>query len=126
MALRHQNGYKHTVKPQNITTFSAGAIVLKVNLPYIKGSLSPASDVNRAAGAGKTQGGDVATPKSGSQVALSSTARHLAQLSDADQDINIVRVNEIRNALADGTLKINPERIADSLIASARELLTKK
>ena len=99
---------------------------MKVNLPFIKGSLSPTSDVSRTTGAGKGPTSDAATSGSGSPVALSTTARHLAQLSSSDQDINIVRVTEIRNALANGTLKINPERIADSLIASAHELITKK
>lgn len=99
---------------------------MKVNLPFVKGSLHPTTDATRAASAGKAQAGDTSTPSAGTPVELSSTARHLAQLSNADGDINIVRVDEIRDALAKGTLKINPERIADSLIASAHELVTKK
>jgi negative regulator of flagellin synthesis FlgM len=56
-------------------------------------------------------------------VDLSSTARHLANLQNSDNDINVVRVNEIRDALASGQLKIDPSRIADGLIASVRDLL---
>lgn len=99
---------------------------MKVNLPFIKGSLSHTTDATRAAGATKTQAADTTASKAGSSVALSSTALHLAQLSKPDNDFNVVRVNEIRTALAEGTLKINPERIADSLIASAQELVSKK
>lgn len=98
---------------------------MKVNLPFAKGSLQTTTDATRAAqGARKTQPGNTASAGPGTPVELSNTARHLAQLSSADGDINLVRVNEIRNALAQGTLKINPERIADGLIASAQELVT--
>lgn len=101
---------------------------MKVNLPYVKGSLPQTSDATRASnsGGGKSQPAGAIMSSSGTPVALSTTARHLAQLSSADGDINIVRVNEIRDALAQGTLKIDPERIADGLIASAQELITSK
>ncbi len=56
-------------------------------------------------------------------VSLSATGRTLAQLESSAGDINTVRVSEIRDALAAGTLKINPEAIADGLLDSARELL---
>ncbi|PLC52214.1 flagellar biosynthesis anti-sigma factor FlgM [Pollutimonas nitritireducens] len=56
-------------------------------------------------------------------VDLSSTARHLSNLQNSDGDINVARVNEIRDALASGQLKIDPSRIADGLIASVRDLL---
>lgn len=62
----------------------------------------------------------------GTAVELSSTARHLALIASVDTEIDVARVDEIRNALAQGTLKINPERIADGLIASAQELVSKK
>ena len=104
----------------------AGALVLKINPSFAKGSLQPAADSARSGrSAGKAQTADVASGRSGTPVALSSTARHLSQLSHSDGDINLVRVNEIRNALEQGTLKINPERIADGLISSAQELVTK-
>lgn len=98
---------------------------MKVNLPFVKGSLQHTTDAPRAnRGASNAQATSTAASRSGTPVELSSTARHLAQLSSADGDINLVRVNEIRDALAQGTLKINPERIADGLIASAQELVS--
>ena len=56
-------------------------------------------------------------------VDLSATARQLQQLQSSDNDINIERVQEIKDAIAAGKLKVDTNRIADSLIASARELL---
>lgn len=98
---------------------------MKVNLPSVKDPLSHVADATRATRAEKTITG-ISASASGSPVALSAAARNLAQLENADNDVNIVRVNEIRDALAAGTLKISPERIADGLIASAQELLAKK
>ncbi len=72
---------------------------------------------------GATRAG-LPTPSSGKgAVDLSSTARHLSNLQNSDGDINVARVNEIRDALASGQLKIDPSRIADGLIASVRDLL---
>ncbi|NGM87556.1 flagellar biosynthesis anti-sigma factor FlgM [Parapusillimonas sp. SGNA-6] len=58
-----------------------------------------------------------------SSVDLSPAARHLASLQSSDNDINVARVQEIRDALASGQLKIDPSRIADGLLASVRDLL---
>lgn len=47
---------------------------------------------------------------------------------DADEgrteDIGLERIAEIRQAISDGRLQLCPERIADGLIDSVRELLT--
>ena len=56
-------------------------------------------------------------------VDLSAAARHLSSLESSDNDINVERVNQIRDAIASGQLKIDPSRIADGLIASVRDLL---
>ncbi|MCQ9615981.1 flagellar biosynthesis anti-sigma factor FlgM [Paenalcaligenes niemegkensis] len=65
-----------------------------------------------------TAGGEKAA-----NVDLSSTARQLQQLQSSENDINIEHVQAIKDAIAAGKLKIDTSRIADSLIASARELL---
>jgi len=44
-------------------------------------------------------------------------------IHDASNDIDMAKVQAIREALANGTLKINPDRIASGLIQSAAELL---
>ena len=57
------------------------------------------------------------------KVDLSAAARHLSNLQGSDNDINVARVQEIRDAIASGQLKIDPSRIADGLLASVRDLL---
>ncbi|MCK2184946.1 flagellar biosynthesis anti-sigma factor FlgM [Halomonas getboli] len=52
------------------------------------------------------------------------TTTHLRQgATDASQDIDTARVDELRAAIRDGQLEIKPERIADGLIASVQDLL---
>ncbi|AOB27063.1 MULTISPECIES: flagellar biosynthesis anti-sigma factor FlgM [Bordetella] len=68
--------------------------------------------------------GNGAQAGSGSaQVALSPASRQLLALQEGGSDIDVERVAAIRAAIASGQLRIDPARIADSLIASARELL---
>jgi len=57
------------------------------------------------------------------QVALSSMSRRLLELQNGESDIDLERVAALREAIAAGKLPIDPDRIADGLIASARELL---
>jgi len=56
-------------------------------------------------------------------VSISPAAQQLSSLQSGDADVNLARVNEIRSALAAGSLQIDTSRIADGLIDSARELL---
>ena len=56
-------------------------------------------------------------------VDLSAAARQLSGLQHGENDVNLARVQEIRDALASGQLKIDPSRIADGLLASVRDLL---
>jgi negative regulator of flagellin synthesis FlgM len=80
-------------------------------------SQRPDSAVAQAYGASTPSG------SSSSQVALSSASRKMLALQDGSNDINVERVAAIRAAIASGQLKIDTGRIADSLIASARDLL---
>lgn len=81
-------------------------------------SQRPDSAVAHAYGASNNASGS-----SSSQVALSSASRKMLALQDGSNDINVERVAAIRAAIASGQLKIDTGRIADSLIASARDLL---
>lgn len=94
---------------------------MKIVQPTIKGPISqPTASRSSTSPKGGTAGAGATTT-----VALSSTARHLSALSNNDNDVNLVKVAEIRQAIKDGTLVINPERIADGLIQSAQELIGK-
>lgn len=63
-----------------------------------------------------------AEPKaSGDSVNLSSVASTLQ--GQATPPLNNARIQEIKDAIAQGRFKINPETIADGLIESARDLI---
>lgn len=53
-----------------------------------------------------------------------SATTHLSQgAADASQDIDTVRVEELRDAIREGRLDMRADRIADGLIASVQDLL---
>ena len=54
-----------------------------------------------------------------------STVTHLSSSDNrtGSEDIDLARVAELRQAIREGRLEINAERIADGLIASVREQL---
>lgn len=57
------------------------------------------------------------------EVSLSSQAQSLSQLESkiqATPDVDSQRVADIKQAIADGTFEINPERIADRMLAQDR------
>ncbi|MBO1111107.1 flagellar biosynthesis anti-sigma factor FlgM [Bordetella petrii] len=84
------------------------------------GAQAPGGRADTPAGAAPS----AAAPGGGSaQVALSPASRQLLALQDGGSDINVERVAAIRAAIASGQLQIDAGRIADSLIASARDLL---
>lgn len=56
------------------------------------------------------------------QVQLSSTANLLAQ-GATDPTFDTEKVSRIAQAIRDGKFQVNPEAIADKLIANAQELL---
>lgn len=62
------------------------------------------------------------SPAGSAEVHLSATA---AQLATAEKEPPLAsgRIAEIKQAIAEGRFKINADAIADSLIASAQELL---
>ncbi|MFD4121402.1 flagellar biosynthesis anti-sigma factor FlgM [Alcaligenes faecalis] len=57
------------------------------------------------------------------EVDFSAAARQLNSLQDSSADVDMKKVEALREAIAAGELKIDTSRIADSLIASVRDLL---
>lgn len=68
----------------------------------------------------KTRPADAAK---GSTEAAASARFEPSGINDASKDIDMARVNEIRQAISEGKLEIRSERIADGLIASAKALI---
>jgi negative regulator of flagellin synthesis FlgM len=84
---------------------------------------SPSESVGMAASrpAGKTSADDLNVQAS-AKVSLSPMADDMAHGSAGSFDA--AKVASVKNAIANGTFKVNAEAIADKLIANARELLT--
>jgi negative regulator of flagellin synthesis FlgM len=64
-------------------------------------------------------------PEPGTQVALSPAAEKLS-VSSGDASFDGAKVERIAQAIRDGKFTVNPEAIADKLIANATELLARK
>lgn len=60
-----------------------------------------------------------------SQVELSPLSSRLQEIAGAGQVVDTKRVAEIKQAIAEGRFKIDPERIADGLLSSVRQMLSK-
>lgn len=78
-----------------------------------------------------TQPGSVVPGKASDKVTAQGTPAekgageiaHLRPPTGDGQDIDTARVEELRQAIADGTLEIHADRIADGLIDSVRDML---
>ena len=85
--------------------------------------------VGNATGSGSARGTATAsTPKSagtpsGERVDISSLSARLQEVGAGDAPIDVQKVAEIKQAISEGRFQINPERIADGLVASVREML---
>jgi negative regulator of flagellin synthesis FlgM len=81
-----------------------------------------------AAQAGQAAAAAVAPVTSGAdasaKVELSSTASTLLS-TGGTSEFNADKVTKVSDSIANGTFKVNPEAIADKLIANAQELLGK-
>ncbi|WP_418316591.1 flagellar biosynthesis anti-sigma factor FlgM [Piscinibacter sakaiensis] len=94
---------------------------MKIGNPIDKPGLQPvatprgkAADAERTTAAGST---------GSAKVELSNAATTL--LDGADADFDAAKVERISNAISQGQFKVNPEAIADKLLANARELLSR-
>jgi negative regulator of flagellin synthesis FlgM len=77
---------------------------------------------------GKGAGGAQSTSTgAGERVQLSQFASQLQAMESSMADTPVVdsaRVAEIRQAIAEGSFRVNPDLVADKLIQTARELLS--
>jgi negative regulator of flagellin synthesis FlgM len=100
---------------------------MKIGQPADKPLPAPAAGTPAAADAAKPAVGRAAgsaAVDASATVALSSAASTLLS-TDAAGAFDAEKVARIAGAIADGSFKINPEAIADKLIANAQELLSK-
>ncbi|MBQ0929769.1 flagellar biosynthesis anti-sigma factor FlgM [Ideonella sp. 4Y16] len=90
------------------------------------GSFDPKSATNpladtRTRGA-KSDKSDATEATDSAQVSLSATGSAIAQ-AGADPSFDAAKVERIAQAIRDGKFQVNPEKIADKLIANAQDLL---
>lgn len=90
------------------------------------GSVSTGRAVKRTGDAGKSSASGSAGASSGDSH-ITDSARKLAELEQVVQALPAVdnsRVAEVSNSIQNGTYQINPERIADKLLQSDKDLAT--
>lgn len=63
---------------------------------------------------------------SGERVDISSLSARLQEVGAGEAPVDAQRIAEIKQAISEGRFQINPERIADGLLASVREMLAAK
>ncbi len=59
----------------------------------------------------------------GERVDISSLSASLQEVGAGETPVNAQRVAEIKQAISEGRFQINPERIADGLLASVHDML---
>lgn len=83
--------------------------------------------VGNAPESGRTRGPAATPPRpeseAGERVDISSLSSQLQEVGAGETPVNTQRVAEIKLAIAEGRFQINPERIADGLLASVRDML---
>ncbi|WP_345812190.1 flagellar biosynthesis anti-sigma factor FlgM [Paraburkholderia sp. PREW-6R] len=102
------------------------------NLPTLKDAVSRSQpgDASTANTSAQTASTASPTPTSGSgdaSVSLSGLSQHLRSLAaSGSADIDTAHVASIKQAIKDGTLKIDSGKIADGVLNTARDLLSSK
>ncbi|MEW6164195.1 MAG: flagellar biosynthesis anti-sigma factor FlgM [Pseudomonadota bacterium] len=84
-------------------------------------SIGTAPDSGRARGTAAPQPKPGAS--AGERVDISSLSARLQEVGGGEAPVNAQRVAEIKQAITEGRFQINPERIADGLLASVRDML---
>jgi negative regulator of flagellin synthesis FlgM len=97
----------------------------------IDSSIKSVSTGATSGGAARPSKGAATAPSSsgGDRVQLSPLSSQLQAIESSMTDTPVVdtaRVAEIRQAIAEGRFKVNPDVVADHLLQTARELLKSK
>lgn len=94
-------------------------------LPHpVHGTHAAAAEAAKASSAAPAPGTVATSTDASATVELSSTASTLLS-GGASSEFDAQKVAQVSDSIANGTFKVNPEAIADKLIANAQELLSK-
>ncbi len=100
------------------TTISNNGLPLLPKAPNGQGNAaSSATGTNGGEAVGNTAGGDDRVQLTDSARALQEAAR-----TDSGATVDTKKVEQVRQALANGTYKIDPSRIADRMLAMENKL----
>ena len=93
----------------------------------ISSTVSPLGSATNDSRTRSTTGAKRGTATADTEVSLSPLSSKLQEIQAnvSDAPVDTQRVAEIKQAIAEGRFKINPERIADGLLSSVRDLLAK-
>ena len=93
----------------------------------ISSTVSPLGSATNDNRTRSTAGAKRGTATADTEVSLSPLSSKLQEIQAnvSDAPVDTQRVAEIKQAIAEGRFKINPERIADGLLSSVRDLLAK-
>ena len=92
----------------------------KKSSPVTPPSSSGTTATNSSKGAARSAPVTTATAGSSENVKISAQALALS----GDSNFDTKKVNEIKAAIASGTFQVNPEKIANGLIDTVRDLLS--
>jgi len=98
---------------------------MKVGQPN-HGAIAPATPSGTGAakpGTGAAAAGAASPHSPGVAVSVSAQTRQLSSTQRGDADMDMDKVNAVAQAIQNGTFKVNPEAIADKLLANAQEML---
>jgi negative regulator of flagellin synthesis FlgM len=90
----------------------------------VGGTHAAAAEAAKAGTAAPASAAAATGTDASAKVELSSTASTLLS-GGASGEYNADKVAQVSQSIANGTFKVNPEAIADKLIANAQELLSK-
>jgi negative regulator of flagellin synthesis FlgM len=106
------------------STMKIGNPADKPVAPPVAGTPAAAAEAAKTASAAPGAAALAGGPDASAKVELSSTASTLLS-SGASGEFDADKVAKVGESIANGSFKVNPEAIADKLIANAQELLSK-
>jgi negative regulator of flagellin synthesis FlgM len=100
---------------------------MKINLENLQG----AKGASNVAGNAKTAAGKApeATTQNAEKIQISELSRQMHTLASsvaAAPDFDTKRVDEIKQAISEGRFTVNSDAVADKLLASVQELLSRQ
>ena len=89
----------------------------------LKNTPVPGAPAPSAQGAKAEKAASPMPQASGDSVRLSAQGQALAGAANGEAVFDTKKVERIKNAIADGQFKVSPEKIADGLLETVRDLL---